>query len=163
MRPTGPHPLRARELTTPHPEGLTTRLVLVEVDLKQQIFDVCSSLNNGHAPKGRLRQLCALCGNDRDSFNNVAARRHACSRESSSGASVRFDDLVRPFLVANDLTDAIEIALARVDGNDKRGLKIFEFAGPSKDFAIVWRARQKVALFKNLIAFLVGVSAEPMD
>src|SRR4030081_2746051 len=39
-RPTGPHPLRARELTTPHPEGLTTRLVPVEVDLKQQIFDV---------------------------------------------------------------------------------------------------------------------------
>jgi hypothetical protein len=34
--PTGPHPLRARELTTPHPEGLTTRLVPVEVDLKQQ-------------------------------------------------------------------------------------------------------------------------------
>jgi hypothetical protein len=46
-------------LTTPHPEGLTTRLVPVEVDLKQQIFDVCSSLNNGHSPKGRLRQLCA--------------------------------------------------------------------------------------------------------
>src|SRR6202043_2672399 len=59
MRTTGPHPLRARELTTPHPEGLTTRLVPVEVDLKQQIFDVCSSLNNGHSPKGRLRQLCA--------------------------------------------------------------------------------------------------------
>src|ERR1700676_5367727 len=57
MRTTGPHPLRARELTTPHPEGLTTRLVPVEVDLKQQIFDVCSSLNNGHSPKGRLRQL----------------------------------------------------------------------------------------------------------
>src|ERR1700681_20559 len=59
IRPTGPHPLRARELTTPHPEGLTTRLVPVEVDLKQQIFDVCSSLNNGPSPKGRLRQLCA--------------------------------------------------------------------------------------------------------
>src|ERR1700688_2835383 len=56
---TGPRPLRARELTTPHPEGPTTRLVPVEVDLKQQIFDVCSSLNNGHSPKGRLRQLCA--------------------------------------------------------------------------------------------------------
>jgi hypothetical protein len=56
---TGPHPLRARELTTPRPEGLTARLVPVEVDLKPQIFDVCSSLNNGHSPKGRLRQLCA--------------------------------------------------------------------------------------------------------
>jgi hypothetical protein len=33
-------PLRARELTTPHPESLTTRLVPVEVDLKQQIFDL---------------------------------------------------------------------------------------------------------------------------
>ena len=52
MRPTGPHPLRARELTTPHPESLTTRPVPVEVDLKEQIFDVCSSLNNGHSPKG---------------------------------------------------------------------------------------------------------------
>src|SRR5260221_8425045 len=61
-RPTGPHPLRARELTTPHPEGLTTRLVPVEVDLTQQIFDVCSSLNNGHSPKGRVRQLCAIRG-----------------------------------------------------------------------------------------------------
>jgi hypothetical protein len=59
MRPTGPHPLRAIELTTPHPEGLTTRLVPVDVDLKQQIFDVCSSLNNGHSPKGRYRRLCA--------------------------------------------------------------------------------------------------------
>jgi hypothetical protein len=44
------------------PEGLTTRLVPVEVDLKQQIFDVCSSLNKGHSPKGRLRQLCAITG-----------------------------------------------------------------------------------------------------
>src|ERR1700730_9598486 len=41
----------------PHPEGLTTRLVPVEVDFRQQIFDVCSSLNNGRSPKGRLRQL----------------------------------------------------------------------------------------------------------
>jgi hypothetical protein len=32
-----------------------------------------------------------------------------------------FDDLVRPFLVANDLTDAIEIALEQIDGNDERG------------------------------------------
>jgi hypothetical protein len=38
---------------------MTTRLVPVEVDRKQQIFDVCPSLNNGHSPKGRLRQLCA--------------------------------------------------------------------------------------------------------
>src|SRR3984893_15724186 len=73
VRTTGPHPLRARELTTPHPEGLTRRLVPVEVDLKQQIFDVCSSLNNGHSPKGRLRQLCAR-------------RRHcAATRKSQSG------------------------------------------------------------------------------
>ena len=57
-RPTGPHPLRARELTTPHPEGLTTRLVPVEVDLKQQIFDVCSSLNNGHHQRAVTSALC---------------------------------------------------------------------------------------------------------
>src|SRR5580704_13947277 len=38
---TGPHPFRASH---PHPESLTTRLVAVEVDLKQQILDVCSSL-----------------------------------------------------------------------------------------------------------------------
>ncbi|SHG42694.1 hypothetical protein SAMN05444169_2408 [Bradyrhizobium erythrophlei] len=47
------------------PESLTTRLVPVEVDLKQQIFDVCSSLNNGHSPKGRLRQLCAITGSEK--------------------------------------------------------------------------------------------------
>jgi hypothetical protein len=47
-------------LTTPHPESLTTRLIPVEVDLKQQIFDVSSSLNNGHSPKGRLRQLLPI-------------------------------------------------------------------------------------------------------
>jgi len=48
-----------QRIDQPPTEGLTTRLVPVEVDLKQQIFDVCSSLNDGHSPKGRLRQLCA--------------------------------------------------------------------------------------------------------
>jgi hypothetical protein len=59
MRTTGPHPLRAREWTTPHPEGLTTRLVPVEVDLKQQIFDVCSSLagSTGRRNTG-VKSLC---------------------------------------------------------------------------------------------------------
>src|SRR3984893_11676486 len=51
----------------PHPESLTTRLIPVEVDLKQQIFDVCSSLNNGHSPKGRVRQLCAMKRHERRS------------------------------------------------------------------------------------------------
>ena len=46
----------------PRRSDMTTRLVPVEVDLKQQIFDVCSSPNNGHSPKGRLRQLCANSG-----------------------------------------------------------------------------------------------------
>jgi hypothetical protein len=43
----------------PHPEGLTTRLVPVEVDLKQQIFDVCSSLQQRTFTKGAVTS--ALC------------------------------------------------------------------------------------------------------
>jgi hypothetical protein len=43
----------------PHPEGLTTRLVPVEVDLKQQIFDVCSSLQQRTFAKGAVTS--ALC------------------------------------------------------------------------------------------------------
>jgi malonate-semialdehyde dehydrogenase (acetylating) / methylmalonate-semialdehyde dehydrogenase len=39
----------------PHPEGLTTRLVPVEVDLKQQIFDVCST------PVSRRFQYPSAC------------------------------------------------------------------------------------------------------
>jgi hypothetical protein len=35
----------SRQRIAPHPEGLTTCLVPVEVDFKQQIFDVCSSLD----------------------------------------------------------------------------------------------------------------------
>ena len=43
----------------PHPEGLTTRLVPVEVDLKQQIFDVRSSLagSTGRRNTG-VKSLC---------------------------------------------------------------------------------------------------------
>jgi hypothetical protein len=37
-----------------------------------------------------------------------------------SVASVRFDDLVRPFLVANDVTDAIVIAVDGLVHHDKR-------------------------------------------
>jgi hypothetical protein len=61
------------------------------------------------------------------------------------------------------LTDAIEIALEQVDGNDERGLEIFEFAGPTKDFTIVRRAWQEIALLENLIAFLVSVSAVAVE
>jgi hypothetical protein len=64
--------------------------------------------------------------------------------------------------MTNDLTYAIEIALEQVAGNDERGSETFEFAGPASQFAIVRRAWQEVALLENLIAFLVGVSAEPM-
>jgi hypothetical protein len=53
------------------------------------------------------------------------------------GVSVRFDDLVRPFLVANALTDTIIIAPDRAGGNDERALKISELAGPTSQFAIV--------------------------
>src|SRR3984893_9435923 len=88
-RTTGPHPLRARELTTPHPESLTTRLVPVEVDLKQQIFNVCSSLNNGPSPKGRLRQLCAMA------LNRCAIARCAGSPTASTVAGVKIVDSAR--------------------------------------------------------------------
>jgi hypothetical protein len=43
----------------PHLEGLTTRLVPVEVDLKQQIFDVCSSPQQRTFTKGAVTS--ALC------------------------------------------------------------------------------------------------------
>src|SRR5258707_8382215 len=88
---------------------------------------------------------------------------HARSRGVRSGASVRFDDLVRPFLVANDLTNTVVIALDHVGGDDECGLKIFELAGPTSQFAIVRCARQEVALLENLIAFVVGVSAESVE
>jgi hypothetical protein len=65
--------------------------------------------------------------------------------------------------VANDLTDAIKIALERVDGDDERGLETFEFAGPTSYFAIVGCPGKEVALLKRLIAVLVDVSAEPVD
>jgi len=54
-------------LTTPHPEGLTTRLVPVEVDLKQQIFDVCSSLQQRTFTKGAVTS--ALC--QEETFRSV--------------------------------------------------------------------------------------------
>jgi hypothetical protein len=76
--------------------------------------------------------------------------------------SVRLDDLVRPFLVANDLADAIVVALDRASGNDERGLKTFKLAGPTGQFAIVRLAWQEVALLENLIAFIVKVSAVAM-
>ena len=72
---------------------MTTRLVPVEVDLKQQIFDVCSSPNNGHSPKGRLRQLCAMCGHQRvrcvRSFtSSKSASCHVLLKSGSSGPFV---------------------------------------------------------------------------
>jgi hypothetical protein len=65
--------------------------------------------------------------------------------------------------MTNALTDALVIALERVDGDDERGLETFEFSSPTSQFAIVRRTRQQVALLKNLIAFAVDVRAEPVD
>src|SRR5690349_10435071 len=78
-------------------------------------------------------------------------------------ASVRFDELVRPLLVANHLTDAIEIALERSDGDDEFGLKTFEFAGSTGYLAAVRSPRHPVALLERLIAVLVDVSAESVN
>lgn len=76
---------------------------------------------------------------------------------------VRLDELVRPLLVANDLTDAIEVALERVDGDDERGLETFEFAGPTRYVAIVGGCGHPVALLEQLVAVLVDVSTEPVN
>jgi hypothetical protein len=54
----------------PHPEGLTTRLGPVEVDLKQQIFDVCSSPQQRTFTKGSVTS--ALC---QHATSNVHAAR----------------------------------------------------------------------------------------
>src|SRR6267378_1800467 len=51
-----------KRIDLPPPRSLTTRLVPVEVDLNQQIFDVCSCFNNGVHQRGGLRQLCAKNG-----------------------------------------------------------------------------------------------------
>ena len=65
--------------------------------------------------------------------------------------------------MANDLTDAIVIALDHAGGNDECGLKTSELAGPTSQFASVRRAWQEVALLENLIPFIVGVSAESVE
>jgi len=76
---------------------------------------------------------------------------------------VRLDELVRPLLVANDLTDAIEVALERVDGDDERGLETFEFSGPAGYLALVGLPGKEIALLECLIAVLVDISAEPVE
>ena len=48
-----------------------------------------------------------------------------------SVASVRFDDLVRPFLVANDLTDAIVIAVDGLVHHDKLFAASKRYASPN--------------------------------
>jgi hypothetical protein len=48
-----------------------------------------------------------------------------------SAASVRFDDLVRPFLVANDLTDAIVIAVDGLVHHDKLFAATKRYASPN--------------------------------
>ncbi len=60
------------------------------------------------------------------------------------------------------LTDALVVALERVDGDDEIRLETFEFSSPTSQFAIVRRPRQEVALLKNLIASAVDVGAEPV-
>src|ERR1700682_2590654 len=88
-RPTGPHPHRARELTTPHPEGLTTRLVPVEVDLKQQLMSALPSTTadidqgDGHIsfvpeaalPRVELWRVHATKAETQEIKNEFAARR----------------------------------------------------------------------------------------
>jgi hypothetical protein len=51
--------------------------------------------------------------------------------------SIRLDDLVRHFLVANDLADASVIALDDAGGNDECSLKTIELSSPSSQSAIV--------------------------
>src|SRR3954466_9180781 len=77
--------------------------------------------------------------------------------------SVRVGELVRSLLVTNDLADAIEVALERVDGDDKRSLETFKFPRSTSDLAIVGRSRHPVTLFEHLIAVLVDVSTEPVN
>jgi hypothetical protein len=48
-----------------------------------------------------------------------------------SVASVRFDDLVRPFLVANDVTDAIAIAVDGLVHHDKLFATTKRYASPN--------------------------------
>jgi len=111
----------------------------------------------GHERQGKpFRRRCCLgipnCSNQ--------GRTPAGIRRTSL---VRLDELVRPLLVANDLTDAIEVALERVDGDDERGLETFEFSGPTRYVAIIGGCGHPVALLEQLVAVLVDVSTEPVN
>lgn len=77
--------------------------------------------------------------------------------------SVRLDDLVRPFLVAHGLVDAIVVGLQEIDGNDQRGLKIFEFSCPSDHIAGIGRAGKEIAFLEDLVSVLVDVIAEAVQ
>jgi hypothetical protein len=122
-------------------------LAAVDLDPMRQIFPCCARPTIGRvlAAPARAAMNSRRLGAGRALR---APRWHACSRGVRSGASVRFDDLVRPFLVANDLTNTVVIALDHADGNDERGLETFELSGPTSQFAIVRRAWQEVALLE---------------
>jgi hypothetical protein len=80
-----------------------------------------------------------------------------------SNASVRLYDLVGSLLVANNLTDAVKIALDSATGDDEGGFETFEFSSPTGQLTIVRRARKEVALLKNLVAVRIDIGAEPVD
>src|SRR5713101_7362885 len=71
--------------------------------------------------------------------NTIMVADSTCSRSRKAGmmnlfrsvASVRFDDLVRPFLVANDLTDAIVIAVDGLVHHDKLFAASKRYASPN--------------------------------
>lgn len=96
---------------------------------------MCQSRHSGSmliqfAPEGRTdhrRPIDDACLGVKEHATDRPGR----GRGAPSGASVRFDDLVRALLMTNDLTYAIEIALERLGGNDERCLEILEFAGPT--------------------------------
>src|SRR6202043_3211317 len=72
--PRDPGELSSDPCAIAHPESLTTRLVPVEVDLKQQIFDVCSSLQRTFT-KGAVTS--ALCQQRNEHFTKIGVQTSA--------------------------------------------------------------------------------------
>jgi len=71
-----------------------------------------------------------------------------------SVASVRFDDLVRPFLVANDLTDAIVIAVDGLVHHNKFFAATKRYASPN-----IWARIKARSLEQRTVAVRTRLSS----
>ena len=76
--------------------------------------------------------------------------------------SLGLDDFVGALLVSDGLGYVVVVAFQRHRRNHDRGFEPFELAGATGKLAIIRRARKKVTLLKDLIAFIVSIGTEPV-